>query len=75
MTTTVLAVRSSSPYRHTAAWACAAALAVTAVAAAAPGPRRCALPPPSATTSCQVTWASVSSWRVQITVPVDSFSA
>ena len=36
MTTTVLAVRSSSLYRHTAAWACAAALAVTAVAAAAP---------------------------------------
>ncbi len=36
MTTTVLAVRSSSLYRHTAAWAGAAALAVTAVAAAAP---------------------------------------
>ena len=35
MITTVLAVRSSSLFRHTAAWVCAA-LAVTAVAAAAP---------------------------------------
>jgi hypothetical protein len=35
MITTVLAVRSSSLFRHTAVWACAA-LTVTAVAAAAP---------------------------------------